>query len=214
MHINFDATIVAPSTGGTTTFFPLDDYLVEITAQEVKSAKDNPKNQFLELTLTVLDGSYKGCAQKTRFNMVNESAAAVQIARAELSSLCHSIGHLRLATTEELIGKRCVAEIGPQQGSDKYSEVKRWKNTQLQVNGAGNPQPALKITQASDTASAAWSGVSAPSPTTTAPTMPPPSTAWATPSAPQPAQPAAPSAWGTPAPMQPTGGIAAPAWTK
>jgi hypothetical protein len=196
--LNFDATTVKPSTGGTSTFFPHNDYPVRITGVESTPVKDNPEKGFLAITSTVTHGEYAGASIVHRLNIFGaHSAKAIEIGYSELSAYMHSIGYLRLGNSDELIGKELVLEIGPQQGSDKYSEVKRIKNMNLQVAGMGAPAPAVVI--------AAQAAAPAAANTDAAP--------WASavPAAAPAAQPAIQSAAVTAA--APAGG-AAPPWQK
>lgn len=123
MQLDFDANQYDPTQGGGICF-PLADYKVEITAAEAKSVKDNPNAGFLELTLTVVEGEYRGTAQKDRLNIFHTSEAAKQIAKRSLAAYCFAINRPFVQDTEHLIGGRCIVTIGPQADDSKYSEVK------------------------------------------------------------------------------------------
>lgn len=145
MDLNFDALAVAPSTGGSTTFFPLGDYPFQITKVEPKQVKDK-NTGLLEVTLTVTDGPYKGATQIDRFNLWSDSEKAKEIAFSQLSSLCRVTGRIRLTKDSDLVGGVGIATIGPQiingVPSDKYSDVRQYKDVQGRVNGQGEPVAA------------------------------------------------------------------------
>ncbi len=137
--LNFNAEQVRPWEAGSGVRFPLADYPFTITAVEQKMVKGSQTSGLLEVEITVMAGEFKGQKQKTNFNIYNESPRAQEIGFAQLSALCHSIGRLHIQDTSQLIGGNGIATIGPQEGSDKYSEVKMWKDINSRQNGKGDP---------------------------------------------------------------------------
>lgn len=123
MQIQFNAYDYDPSQGSAICF-PLADYKIEITGAEPKVVKDNPSAGYLELALTIGEGDCRGMVQKDRLNIFHTSEIAKQIAHRQLAAYCFAIGRPFVQNTEDLIGGRCICTIGPQEGSDKYSEVK------------------------------------------------------------------------------------------
>ncbi len=95
----FNATQVEP----TTSFEPLPagKYLAAITESAMKPTKSNNGN-FLELTFQVLDGEYKNRFVWARLNLNNPSDKAVEIARSELSAICHAVGVMQPRDSVEL----------------------------------------------------------------------------------------------------------------
>jgi hypothetical protein len=203
--LEFDATQVAVWTQGAFNF-PLGDYPFAITAAEVKAVKNKPNSGLLELILTITDGQYAGMTHKTNFNLYNENETSRRIAQQQFSSLCHVIGRLHIQDTQQLIGGRGIVTLGPQDGSDKYCEVKTWKDSQSRVNGTGDPvpPPGGGVT-APTTEAAPWSGATAPFQATSFP----PAAAFVSQPA---AQQAAPAVQQTPwaTPQQPQSGPSAP----
>jgi hypothetical protein len=126
MQLNFNAFDYDPSQGAAICF-PLGDYKVEITAAEGKGVKDNPTAGYLELSLTVVEGDFRGMVQKDRLNIFHTNEVAKRIGHSQLSAYCFAINRPYVQNTEDLIGGRCICTLGPQDGSDKYSEVKAVK---------------------------------------------------------------------------------------
>jgi len=70
---------------------PAGKYLAVITASEIKPTKAGT-GSYLELTFQVIEGQHKNRLLWARLNLDNPNATAVQIARAELSSICRAVG--------------------------------------------------------------------------------------------------------------------------
>ncbi len=85
----FDATQVEPAAKFDP--IPAGKYLAVITESEQKPTKAGTGN-YLQLTFQIQDGIYKGRILWARLNLDNPNATAVQIARAELSAICRSVG--------------------------------------------------------------------------------------------------------------------------
>jgi hypothetical protein len=104
----FDANSVAPREE----FTALDpgDYPVAIVASNVE---DNAKKDgsFLKLELEVIDGPCKGRKLFDRLNLNNPNAQAVEIAKATLSAICHSVGKLTVSDSNELHNKPMLAVV-------------------------------------------------------------------------------------------------------
>src|SRR5262245_28400972 len=95
----FDAAQVEPSAG----FEPLPagKYQAVITASDMKQTRSGT-GHYLELTFQVIDGAHKGRTLRSRLNLDNPNAAAVRIARAELSAVCRAVGVLAPNDSVEL----------------------------------------------------------------------------------------------------------------
>ena len=220
MELRFNAYDYDPSQGGSICF-PLADYKLEITAAEPKIVKDNPGAGYLELSLTVVEGDLRGMVQKHRLNLFNPSEVAKRIAHQELSAIAIAIERPYLQTTEQMIGGRLIATIGPQADDSKYSEVKVIKckdGTAPTRNGAPAPGPAQPQGQvmppqqpAFPTAPAAPPWGTPPPTTQQAPAQPP----WGTTApAPAPAQTVPVPPWGNSAPAPTSAPTSAPPWAK
>jgi hypothetical protein len=86
--LNFNANEVEPSTAPEAV--PAGKYIAVIVESEQKPTKSG-NGSYLELTFEIIEGEYKGRKVWARLNLDNPSAAAVKIARGELSALCRAV---------------------------------------------------------------------------------------------------------------------------
>jgi hypothetical protein len=77
---------------------------------------------YLELEIEIIDGPAKGRRVWDRLNLDNPNATAVEIAKAALSAICHSVGVLTPKAPEELHGKPLEINVGIQPAKGAYSE--------------------------------------------------------------------------------------------
>lgn len=80
---------------------PAGQYAAVITNGEEKSTR-NGNGQYLQLEFEIIDGDFKGRKLWTRLNLINPSDKAVAMARAELSSICRTVGVMCPQDTPEL----------------------------------------------------------------------------------------------------------------
>jgi hypothetical protein len=85
----FDANQIDPAAGFEA--IPAGKYLAVITESEEKPTKAGT-GHYLQLTFQIQEGSHKGRIIWARLNLDNPNATAVQIARAELSTICRAVG--------------------------------------------------------------------------------------------------------------------------
>lgn len=95
----FDATQVEPN--ATFDPIPAGKYLAAITESEMKPTK-NGSGSYLQLTLTILEGDFRGRVLWARLNLNNPNATAVKIAKSELSAICHAVGVMQPRDSVEL----------------------------------------------------------------------------------------------------------------
>lgn len=136
LGIMFDANQVDP----TDTFeaLPAGEYPVVITESDMKPTK-NGHGEYLQLTLEVIDGKFKGRKIWDRLNLKNANNTAVEIAQRQLSSLCHATKVMNVSDSSQLHNIPVVARVGykpPANGYDGTNEVKGYKAM------AGAPAPA------------------------------------------------------------------------
>jgi hypothetical protein len=98
-QLNFDASQVDPSVPFEV--LPSDKYIVEITKSEMKATKAGD-GSYLELEYTVLEGQYRGRKLWDRLCLNHPRPKTVEIARANLSAICHSVGVLKPHDSNEL----------------------------------------------------------------------------------------------------------------
>lgn len=96
--LNFNANEVKPNT-----FEPLPagEYIAAIVSSEMKPTKKND-GEYAEFKFEILEGEYKGRTLFSRLNLKNPNEKAVQIARGELSAICHAVGVLTPRDTVDL----------------------------------------------------------------------------------------------------------------
>lgn len=80
---------------------PAGDYLMAITESEMKDTKKGD-GKYLKLKLTVLDGDKKGRTLFVNCNVINPSADAQRIGRAELKRICEACSKPTVADSCEL----------------------------------------------------------------------------------------------------------------
>lgn len=98
-QINFDAASVEPSQNMTA--IPAGKYQAVISQSIMKPTRSG-NGQYLELTFEIISGEYNGRKLWTRLNLDNPSQKAVDIARQELSAICHAVNVMSLHDTEQL----------------------------------------------------------------------------------------------------------------
>jgi hypothetical protein len=209
MQLQFDANTVDPTQGPEV--WPLGDYPLEITKDEVVPVKDDPSSAMLVLTLTCIDGPFRGKTHPYRLNIFNANTEAQRIAYQQLSALCHATGRIQISDTSQLVGARFIATIGPQKNNPQYSEVKRVKDMQgnepgkKSNSGPATAAPAPSYTAGPQAAAPAYAQPG-PAPTPAAPAAP--AGGWQQPGPqlvqqqPAPAPAAAPQQWGGPQQQQ------------
>ncbi|MGL6196975.1 MAG: DUF669 domain-containing protein [Thermoguttaceae bacterium] len=97
--LHFDATTVAPSVPMEA--LPSGQYLVEITGSEMKPNKSGDGTH-LALEFTVLDGEFRNRKVWNHLCLNHSSQKTVEIARANLSAICHAVGVLKPHDSHEL----------------------------------------------------------------------------------------------------------------
>ena len=106
--LNFNAAEVQPQQSFDA--LPPGRYEAIISASEMKDTKAGT-GQYLQLTFDVVGGQYEGRKLWSRLNLVNPNATAVQIAERELSAICHCVGILVPADSEELHDALLVIDV-------------------------------------------------------------------------------------------------------
>jgi hypothetical protein len=125
--LSFNAEEVAQSSS----FDPLPpgDYNVIITKSEIKDTKAGT-GQYLSLSMLVFAGEYEGRVIFTNINIKNPNKVAEDIARAQLSSLCHSVGVLAPKDSSDFHDKPFTVALKirpPKDGYEAANDVKSYK---------------------------------------------------------------------------------------
>lgn len=151
-QVNFDASTVSPESQFSPV--PNGDYPVVITESEVKPTKDG-SGKYLQLTLEIIDGHYKGRKIWDRLNLWNNNQTAVEIANRALSQICHAVNVLQVNDSVQLHGKPLVAQIALRPASGGYDDSNDVKAYKAYVSGAAPvqqqaPAPAAAPAMASN----------------------------------------------------------------
>ncbi|HHK74715.1 MAG TPA: DUF669 domain-containing protein [Rhizobiales bacterium] len=165
----FDATTVDPLKPYDV--LPPGRYAVQIVDSEMRVTKDG-MGQYLWLELDVLEGEYAGRKLFDRLNLINNNPTAVEIAQRTLSSICHAVGRMQVADSQELHLVPMVADVKIKPPQNGYGE----SNTLRYL--AAEQQPATIAAPAGPAAPAQATRQPAPAP---APTAPAPGNASTTP---------------------------------
>ena len=188
--LNFDATTVAPDTGGGDPV-PAGWYNVMIDESEMKPTKTEGGLR-LSLRFTILDGQYANRKVFTGLNLKNANPVAQEIAYKQLSAICHAVGVMQVQDSQQLHGRPLKIKVKVRAASGDYeasNDITSYKNINEQVDGpVGGAAPG----------GAPWAQQ---------PAAAPQAAPWAPQAAPAPVAPAQQFA-----PQQPAPAPAAPAW--
>jgi len=122
----FDATTVDPLGMGYTPI-PEGDYEVVIVGSQNKPTKAGT-GSYLEFKCQVASGKHAKHVLFARLNLKNQNPAAVEMAKRELSAICHATGVLRPKSKEDLHNIPVmvrVIEMDDGRGGKK-NEIKGW----------------------------------------------------------------------------------------
>lgn len=199
-QLNFDATQVAPDTGGGDPV-PAGWYNVMIDESEMKPTKTEGGLR-LSLRFTILDGQYANRKVFTGLNLKNANPVAQEIAYKQLSAICHAVGVMQVQDSQQLHGRPLKIKVKVKAAQGDYeasNDITAYKNINEQVDGpatGGAPAGAPWATAPAPAPQAApWAGQPAAAPVAPAQQFAPPVQA--------PAPAAAAPQWQPPAAQQP-----------
>lgn len=124
---NFDARQVEPM--GEYTPVPAGEYTAVISASEEKPTKDNA-GSYIEMWFEIIEGQQQGRKVVTRLNLNNRNSTVVDIARRELSSICHAVNVLSPRDSGELHNIPLSIKVAVTPGQGNYgpgNEIKAYK---------------------------------------------------------------------------------------
>ena len=160
----FDATNVP--TLDEYTPVPAGSYRAAIVRSEFKETK-NGQGKYLELVFEILEGPSANRLLTSRLNLMNSNATAVEIARKELSSICHAAGKLKVRDSAELHGIPLVISVAIKKRADNgeptneisgYKSVKEFaEQRQVQAQTQSKASPG-----ASSSSAPAWMQAAVP----------------------------------------------------
>jgi hypothetical protein len=133
----FDASGVEPS--APLEALPPGDYKMQILQSEMRVTKAGT-GQMLWLDLEVLEGPLKGRHVYDQLNLINPNPTAEEIAQRTLSAICHAVGKLQVADSEELHFQPLLVRVAVKPNG--YNEVKGYKPL-AQAAASSTPTPAV-----------------------------------------------------------------------
>ncbi len=143
-QLNFDASQVDPSQP--VEAIPSDKYNVEITKSELKPTKTG-NGSYLELEFTVLDGEYHGRKVWDRLCLNHPTQKTVEIARANLSAICHAVGVLKPRDSAELHRIPLVINVKLKKDESTgtiFNEVRGYSKRESLLATTPSPSPAAQ----------------------------------------------------------------------
>ncbi len=127
---------------------PAGEYEAVIAESDMKPNKANT-GAYLELKAEIVSGDHKGRKLTTRLNLHNPSQKAVEMAKRELSSICHATGVLRPGDSSELHNIPLMIRVKQVTREDGTlsNEISGWKAKApaapvAAANVAATPAPA------------------------------------------------------------------------
>lgn len=153
----FDATQVEPSKPLEPV--PTGDYVCMIEDSDLKTTKSGD-GQFIELTMRILDGPFKGQPVWSRINLVStKSSVAQRIGQEQFSALCHAVGVLQVNDTSQLHNRPFIAKVVYVPPKDQYQASNDVKGYKAIADGASMPAtqaPAAQQTAPAAAAQPSW----------------------------------------------------------
>jgi hypothetical protein len=141
----FDAASVEPN--APLEALPPGEYKVQILQSEMRPTKAGT-GQMLWLDMEVLEGPLKGRHVYDQLNLINPNPAAEEIAQRTLSAICHAVGKLQVADSEELHFQPMLVRVAVQPNG--YNAVKGYKP--VKQGAAATPAAATGPTPAAPAA--------------------------------------------------------------
>jgi hypothetical protein len=145
----FDAASVEPN--APLEALPPGEYKVQILQSEMRATKAGT-GQMLWLDMEVLEGPLKGRHVYDQLNLINPNPTAEEIAQRTLSAICHAVGKLQVADSEELHFLPMLVRVAVQPNG--YNAVKGYKPV-AQTPGANGPVTGPAATPVSPAAAQA-----------------------------------------------------------
>ncbi len=160
--MNFNAATVAPAQAMEPV--PSNWYNVIVDESEMKVTNDG-EGAYLQLRLSIMDGSYANHKLWVRLNIQNNSEKAVEIAYQQLSAICHAVGVIQLVDSTELHNKPFQVKVVlkppsvNQQTGQTYEASNDCKGFKAIENGGGAPDAVANTGgNAGANTAPAWAG--------------------------------------------------------
>ena len=119
---------------------PASEQTVCITESDMKNTKSGD-GQYLQCTLEVIEGTYRGRKVWLRLNLVNPNTTAVEIAERQLAELTRACGKQEVSDSNELHDIPFVAVLKVRKGNDDYADSNEVTAFKPAKTSAGNSVP-------------------------------------------------------------------------
>jgi hypothetical protein len=122
----FDASGVAPAQPMDP--LPAGKYRAQIIESELMPTRSGD-GQYLKLVLEVLDGPHARRKLWDQLNLVNPNSQTMEIAQRTLSAICHAVGQMQVADSEQLHFKPMLVSVKYEPaGPDKHGVFQQARN--------------------------------------------------------------------------------------
>lgn len=158
--INFNAEQVEPTSAYDV--LPKGKYLCVAVSSELKETK-NRTGEYLQITFEVIGDQFKGRKIFERLNIRNQNKTAEEIGQRALSALCHAVGVLNIADSEQLHNIPVYLDITIEDGRDGYDAQNRVKGYSSASESSAAPAPRTPMPRASAAATHAAAATAAAS---------------------------------------------------
>jgi hypothetical protein len=149
--LNFNAANIEPA--APISALPPGRYPVAISKTEMKDTKAGT-GQYLQIELTITSGTAANRKLWARLNLVNQNQQAVDIAYRELSAICHAVGVMQVADSDELLGREMMVDVGIEKNGQTGEDTNRVKG--YAAIGATPAKSALPAAKPAAAKAAPW----------------------------------------------------------
>ena len=153
---------------------PEGQYVVIAIASEMKPTRTGT-GEFLQFTLEVLDGPFKGRKIWDRMNLKNQNQTAVDIANRQLAAMCRAVGVIKPRESAELHNKPLLATVAVEVDDRKRESnvIKKYEALSGATHTMQPTTPAVgMVTGQAQSAPPPWGGSAQRAPSTPSSTPP------------------------------------------
>lgn len=181
LGMSFDANTVEPADFSA---LPAGDYPAMITASEWKTSKSG--DQYLALTLQVIEGHHSGRFLWHNLNIMSSSAKAQDIAQRELSAICRATGKMKISDSAELHDHPVIIKVAYIAAQDdgnggtwpEKNQIRQWKPAGAAAAPVTPATPKAPPPAPTPAAAPKSPPPAAPRPAAAPPKAPPPVAPW------------------------------------
>lgn len=143
-ELNFNAGTFVPNIGS----MPKGWYNAIMESSEMKLTKDR-SGQFLFCVFSIVDGDFNGRKVETRLNLRNSNQMAVDIAYAQLKSICDAVGVSQVNDSSQMHNIPLKILLGLQEATEQYPNPPNEINGYAAMSSSSDPASPKFATPAS-----------------------------------------------------------------